>query len=230
MPGRPKMITYHGHEAGLIVSWLQKAIRRGNAQDAVYCAVELDRSGWGEWCWKRLLIIASEDVGIADPTISSEIWSLYQTYLYQKKKDAEPRLMLVHAVLRLAYAKKDSEVVNAVVWARDGVDHSPKPEIPDYVYDRHTLKGKQMGRGYEHFVEEGSLLENRIATPIEGTMKGFFLGWWRRIFLSRDGKDDLGPVQNGPSPDFNGPEAKNLTTQQLFGQSDEEAGNDRFTN
>jgi replication-associated recombination protein RarA len=46
---------------------MQKCIRRGLERDALFWATELDRSNFGEYVWKRLRIIASEDIGIADP-------------------------------------------------------------------------------------------------------------------------------------------------------------------
>jgi replication-associated recombination protein RarA len=59
--------TVHGHEAHEIVSWLQKAVRRGDTEAAVYGALELEHSGLGAWLWKRLRVICSEDVGPAWP-------------------------------------------------------------------------------------------------------------------------------------------------------------------
>ena len=32
------------------------------------------------------------------------------------------------------------------------------PEIPDYALDMHTMKGKAMGRGLDHFRKEGAKL------------------------------------------------------------------------
>ena len=32
------------------------------------------------------------------------------------------------------------------------------PEIPDYALDMHTMKGKAMGRGLNHFRQEGAEL------------------------------------------------------------------------
>ncbi len=32
------------------------------------------------------------------------------------------------------------------------------PEIPDYALDMHTMKGKAMGRGLDHFRQEGAKL------------------------------------------------------------------------
>lgn len=33
-------------------------------------------------------------------------------------------------------------------------------ELPDWMYDRHTRRGRQLGRMYEHFFEEGAALSN----------------------------------------------------------------------
>ena len=35
-----------------------------------------------------------------------------------------------------------------------------KREVPDYAYDKHTLKGKRMGRGMKHFFSEGAKINN----------------------------------------------------------------------
>ena len=48
------------------MSAVQKCIRRGNEMEAMYWAVEMFESGFDEWLWKRLRIIASEDVGLAE--------------------------------------------------------------------------------------------------------------------------------------------------------------------
>ena len=32
------------------------------------------------------------------------------------------------------------------------------PELPDWAFDQHTIKGKAMGRGLQHFREEGAKL------------------------------------------------------------------------
>ena len=35
-----------------------------------------------------------------------------------------------------------------------------RPEIPDFAYDKHTQNGRQMGRGVEHWWQEGCKLSN----------------------------------------------------------------------
>ena len=39
-------------------------------------------------------------------------------------------------------------------------DYNKKIEIPDYALDKHTFRGKKMGRGNKHFLEEGAKIVN----------------------------------------------------------------------
>jgi replication-associated recombination protein RarA len=151
--------TARGFEPGVVVSALQKSLRRGLEDDALYWAVELDRSGLGEWAWRRLRVIASEDIGLAEPGIAAEIQALYAAWsdLRKKKDDRQEswRLMLVHAVLLLARAPK-SRIVDHALIAHYNSDE--RREIPDVALDKHTRQGKRMGRSWDEFWTSGTLL------------------------------------------------------------------------
>lgn len=159
--GKYQIITKKGYDGSEVISALQKSIRRGKESEALYWAVELYDSNYGEWCFKRLRIMSSEDIGLAEPSISSEIWALYEMFREQaKKKDDsnEPqRLFLTHAVIKLCRAKKSRLVDWALIWA--WLAHPfTKLAIPDVALDKHTGRGRQMNRGFGHFFEEGTLL------------------------------------------------------------------------
>jgi len=62
-----EMRTKIGYVLGEVVSALQKSIRRGDEEGALYWSLELSESSFGQYLWRRLLIIASEDIGLADP-------------------------------------------------------------------------------------------------------------------------------------------------------------------
>ena len=38
-----------------------------------------------------------------------------------------------------------------------------KPDIPNFALDMHTEKGRDMGRGFKHFLAEGSWVENELS-------------------------------------------------------------------
>src|SRR4051794_35785234 len=95
------MTTPHGHQCGEVTSAMQKSIRRGMERDALYFAAELELAGFGNYVWKRLRIIASEDVGLADPGACLVVRALYENWLEQRKADrneptGEQRLFIVH--------------------------------------------------------------------------------------------------------------------------------------
>jgi replication-associated recombination protein RarA len=71
------------------VSALQRAIRRGEEEQAVVWAAEMDRSGNVEYCWKRLKVVLSEDVGLAEPQLPTVVRVLYETLPDLKKAEAK---------------------------------------------------------------------------------------------------------------------------------------------
>jgi replication-associated recombination protein RarA len=166
--------TAKGHDFFEVSSAFQKSIRRGLEEDAMYWAIELFNSGYVEYCWKRLRIMASEDVGLAQPGIVAEIQALYQHHKLQatKKEDKNQpeRLFLTHAVLLLSRAPK-SRLVDHVLIAQWRLhDHVHLP-IPDFALDKHNEAGRRQGRGWKHFFEEGTLLANLADVPGEAEAK-----------------------------------------------------------
>ncbi len=158
-----KVTTVNGHLLPEVVSALQKCVRRGLVDDALYWAVDMYLTGYDEYCWKRLRIMASEDVGPAEPALPATVEALYHTYAdLKKKKDeahAPQRLMLIHAVILLAQARKNRVVDHALIH-HFGNHAALKRDIPDCALDKHTARGKRLGRGAEHFFAEGTKLAN----------------------------------------------------------------------
>ena len=156
-----------GYKLGEVASSLQKTIRRGLEEDALFWATELDLSGYGEYCWKRLKIICSEDIGLAEPNLPAQIQALYQSWIEQRKKaDARhgpERLFLVHAVVLLTRSKKSRMVDHALI----AFYESPRTKrpVPDFALDKHTEAGRRMRRGHAHFWEEGAKLSNAATIP-----------------------------------------------------------------
>jgi hypothetical protein len=54
------------------------------------------------------------------------------------------------------------------------------PEIPDYAYDKHTMKGKRLGRGANHFRKEGAKLENRKSETKDDYEDHAYRNWLRK--------------------------------------------------
>jgi hypothetical protein len=74
------------------------------------------------------------------------------------------RMCLVHAVLLLCRAPKSRlvDVVQITAFRDD-----QRKEVPDYALDRHTLRGRRLGKGWDDFWTEGIRLEPHEEQPGE---------------------------------------------------------------
>ncbi|MEQ9365599.1 MAG: hypothetical protein RIF32_15245 [Leptospirales bacterium] len=266
--------TFSGHSLFDVASALQKSVRRGLEEEALHWAIDLERAGYGEYAWKRMRIMTSEDIGLANPGLPPCIASLYATW--KACDDDTRRAVFVQAVRTLVRSQKSRLVDHALmvfyhlaetnpfnmdslrlvnklraalekreerkalhlaaymnrtglvdcVWSalrvaganrsfdemyiapaihslheiwgqvrkKNDDKHEPerlmlmhavllhtrgeesfnldkvvrnyysgtwrKREIPEYAHDKHSLRGRRMGRGVRHFFEEGAFLKN----------------------------------------------------------------------
>lgn len=134
--------TLGGYLNSECTSAMQKCIRRGLEEEALFWATELDLAGYGAYVWKRLRIVASEDIGLADPNLCVQVRVLYENWIEQRKKkedrSAAERLFLVQAVLLCVRAKKSRMVDTALITIYEG--ERPRLEIPDFALDMHTSR------------------------------------------------------------------------------------------
>jgi replication-associated recombination protein RarA len=147
-------------------SAFQKSIRRNEPKDAIFFGMELYCSGYSNYVWKRLMVIASEDIGTGDTESAILVQSLFQSFKFIAEKDLEEAsIPFIHAVLHLCSAKKSRIVDKYKIWA---LKSDYRPDVPDYALDVHTRKGKMMGRNHKHFLTEGQVVlpeSDEIKTP-----------------------------------------------------------------
>jgi replication-associated recombination protein RarA len=183
--------TKHGYALDEVVSALQKSIRRADADAAMFWAVELNESGYGAYCWRRLMIIAAEDVGLADPFAAVLVHALHGNSLVHwqnMRGDRETKsrarwdgLSLLEAVAYLARCAKNRETADAYSVIERRMALGELLDIPDVALDVHTRRGRSMGRDERHFQQQG----RRIALyrPIDGDP-------WAARFLAEVSKGD----------------------------------------
>lgn len=158
-----RTVSVHGYPIDELRSVLQKSIRRGWVEKAALAAYELFSSGaeTEEVLWRRLEIIATEDVGLGMPIASAIINALY----LQAGRMADPGdrwIYCAHAVRLLATAKKDNMSNELAGWTRSVVESGErKVEVEDFMIDMHTKRGADLGRNAAHWWNEGAKLENR---------------------------------------------------------------------
>lgn len=161
--------TKGGYKLAECASALQKSIRRSEEDEALFWATEMFLSGYDEYAWKRMRVICSEDVGVGEPNIAANIYALWQLSVDQKKNNSPGksthRLHFIHAVLILCRAKKSRLCDHIAIALLDG--EREQRAMPDYALDVHTNAGKQLGRGQDHFFDEGGKLINPDGNVLE---------------------------------------------------------------
>ncbi len=165
---KKQILTTNGYDLFEVSSAFQKAIRRGDEQQALTWATELWNSGYQKYGWKRMAIMVSEDVGMGEPQAPSVFKSLLDLYTYfTQMRNETGKLQFYHAVLYLVKCRK-SRYVDLIIakYEYQFEMDDGSIEIPDYAFDMHTRKGKRMGRGLEHFYDEGMIINN--ANKVEG--------------------------------------------------------------
>ena len=149
------------------LSALQKHIRRGNEEEALFWAFHLVDNGFFGHVISRLRVIGHEDIGTADlnvvPFVAQCLHDMREWY---DKKNSAWVLALANAVLALCRANKSRDTDNLQIIVRSRRKKGIKLEIPDYAYDKHTFKGKKLGRGFKHFFEEGANLNPDCSNKI----------------------------------------------------------------
>jgi replication-associated recombination protein RarA len=155
------LFTERGYDFFEVSSALQKTIRRGLDEEAVYWAFEFIPK-FETYVWKRLKGILNEDIGIANPGLIPIIEALENQYFQCKDT-----LALTNAVLLMARSQKTRIACHlSIVMEQNRMQNLPKRPIPDYALDMHTSKGRAKGRGYKEFRAEGAILEN-VAVDID---------------------------------------------------------------
>ena len=190
------LTTKNGYDFGEVASALQKEIRRGNEREAYYWAKELE-DRYYKYLWKRLTIIASEDIGMANPEAVIFINSLRSNYFWlrenTKKELPIDYNIIAQAILYLCRSPKSREADHflAVMEHDYRGDHQWLPvnrlEVPDYALDKHTGKGRSMKRKWEHFIYTASKLNNEQGNDL-------YTQDMERLAASRNRVDKLGKL------------------------------------
>jgi replication-associated recombination protein RarA len=112
--------------------------------------------------WRRLEIIATEDVG----WVCRRRRRLSTRCICRRGAWLDPGdrwIYCAHAVRLLATAKKDNMSMELSGWTREVVERGErKVEVEDFMVDLHTRRGVEMGRTVAHWWNEGAKLENRM--------------------------------------------------------------------
>jgi replication-associated recombination protein RarA len=161
--------TIHGLTPFDCISAMQKFIRRGMEREAMEVACEMGHTSkaFATWAAGRLEVISHEDVGLACPEVIPLVKTCVEQAAawYDADKLGKWRMPIGTAIRALCRAPKSREGdhFQAAVGLRSELE-GHVPEIPDWVYDQHTYRGKAKGRGLDYFREESTRL---VPAPAE---------------------------------------------------------------
>ena len=171
-----QVLTKKGYDFYEVSSAFQKSIRRCLEEDALYWGIELYDSGFKDYCWKRMVIMCSEDVGLGEPSTIVQMMALKESFEYlQRMKDyGAMKLPFTHAIVLLCRSRKSRYIDHAIT--ANWQNHKEEIKaIPDWAFDMHTRRGKAMGRGLKYFYQESCKICN--ANKLKGEEELERLAW-----------------------------------------------------
>ena len=119
---------------------------------------------------RRLVILASEDIGLADPTALQT--AVAAAHAVQFIGMPEGRINLAQAVIALALAPKSNAVIMAVDAALADVDAGRIGLVPAHLRDAHYPGAKKIGHGqsyvYPHDEPHGIAAQQYLPDELTG--------------------------------------------------------------
>ena len=152
MASQKKALTYDklGDNHYDILSAFQKSIRGSDPDAALHYLARLLSAGDLLSPIRRLMVIASEDIGMAYPNAAVIVKSCVDSALQLGLPEA--RIPLAQAVITLATAPKSNSVVCAIDNAMADIENGNMGDIPDHLKDGHYSGASKLGRaeGYKY--------------------------------------------------------------------------------
>lgn len=129
-----------------LLSALQKSIRGSDPDAAIhYFARLIDGGADIKTIGRRLLVIASEDIGMAYPSAVSIVNSCVQAAMTVGLPEAV--INLSQAVILMASAPKSNSVISAYGKAMEDIRENIIDDVPQHLKDSHYDGAKKMGFG-----------------------------------------------------------------------------------
>jgi putative ATPase len=128
------------------ISALHKSVRGSNPDGALYWLVRmLDGGADPRYLSRRLIRMATEDIGLADPRALRLTLDAAETY--ERLGSPEGELALAEATVYLACAAKSNAVYNAYNQVRAFIAKDKSRPVPEHLRNAPTKLMKQLGYG-----------------------------------------------------------------------------------
>jgi putative ATPase len=179
-----------------LISALHKAVRGSDVEGSLYWLARMLAGGEDPlYVARRLVRIASEDVGLADPRALSVALAAKDAYHFLGTPEGE--LALAEATVYLATAPKSNRVYAAFGRAVEAAQQHPAEPVPLHIRNAPTRLMEELGYGagykYAHSYEGAYVAQEYLPEALRGqtwyepTEFGFEkdikkrMEWWQRL-------------------------------------------------
>ncbi len=158
-----------------VISAFIKSMRGSDPQAAVYYLARMLEAGEdARFIARRMIIFASEDVGLADPT--SLMIAVAAGHALEHVGLPEAQLNLSQAAIHLATAPKSNRAALAIWNARADVQKGEVGEVPAHLRDAHYGGAASLGHGtgyeYPHDHPDGWVAQQYL--PVDQSDKRYY--------------------------------------------------------
>jgi putative ATPase len=145
-----------------------KSIRGSDPDASLYWTFKMLEGGEDpRFLARRLVILASEDVGLANSHALTVAVAAFEAC--EKVGLPECEYALAHAVLYLATSPKSNSVTRAISSVKQSLRSKPIQSVPLWLRDAHTKTNKSLGHGkdylYSHDFSQGISGQDYMLEP-----------------------------------------------------------------
>ena len=128
-----------------VISAFQKSIRGSDVDAALHYMARLIEAGELITLIRRLLVIAYEDIGLANPAGASR--AVLAVQAAEKLGLPEARIPLANAVIELALSPKSNTAILSIDAALSDIRQGKSGNVPSHLQDAHYQGAQKLGRG-----------------------------------------------------------------------------------
>lgn len=189
-----KMLNYDkgGDDGYSILSAFHKSLRGSDIDASIHYLARLIKAGDIQGITRRLLCVASEDVGLAVPQAITITEACVSSALQLGFPEA--RIPLSQATIYLAQCPKSNSAVMAIDSALTDLDNIETGDIPLHLKDAHYAGAKNLGRGVDykyphnypnHYVKQqyipDAIKDKKYYIPGENKNEKSFEQYWNSV-------------------------------------------------
>ncbi len=166
LASRTLLYDKSGEEHYNLISALHKSVRNSDDDATLYWLTRMLEAGEDRrFLVRRLIRMASEDIGMADPTAlgvavaAAEAWD--------RLGSPEGELAIVQAAVHLARAPKSNALYTGYARAREDVERSAADPVPLHLRNASTalMKDVGYGKGYRYAHDDPEAREEMTCLP-----------------------------------------------------------------